>query len=110
MNDDPDDPFEGIETVQNLPADPSPEFLAETTEEPKKQPANDSLFRGLKRQSVLAFVQYFKDNCPGKVNADLTITFVNITDVTLDKMAECFIEGVPMSSASYGEPSTESKV
>lgn len=88
-----DDPFEGIETTGELPAEPSDEFMAEVAKAttPKKQPMNDNLIRGLKVQMVRAFVQYLKENSPGDVSPELEVTLRPITYPELDKLVEGFL-------------------
>lgn len=88
-----EDPFAGIETVQDLPAEPSAEFIAETSTKSDVQPKNDNLIHGLKKHTVLAFVQYLKENCLGEVSPDLTVSLNAMTYGELDMRAKEFLDG-----------------
>lgn len=54
-------------------------------------PEKESIFRMLKKQAVWSFVQYMKEQCPGKVNPDMTVILDAMSYTQLDKIAEEFI-------------------
>jgi len=87
-----DDPFAGIDTL-NLPERPSKGFIDEVGKLVVQEPetANESLIRGVKRQTIETFVQYIKEQCSGEAHADMSVSF-SMTFEELESIKGRFLE------------------
>lgn len=92
MSYDTADPFEGIDTVQRIPAAPTAAFKKEVESTPIKRSTNPALFRGFKKQTIRDFVSYLKQELPGHANPDMTVTIDPFTTNDLELLAGEFLD------------------